>query len=192
MSKKGRLVLFSGPSGVGKDTLLEILYKRIPDLQHSVSVTTREMRPNEVEGRDYYFISFEEFERMRNEGEILEYNKYGSHYYATPKKPIDNWLKEGKDVILKIDVHGTANVEKLYKKNCISIFILPPSIEELEKRLKNRGTENESDFRVRMETAINEIEESKNYDYRVINDDLNKAADEIVKIIKVKKCKLFR
>ncbi len=183
MCRKGRLVLFSGPSGVGKDTLLEILYKRIPDLQHSVSVTTREMRPNEVEGRDYYFISFEEFERMRENGEILEYNKYGNNYYATPKKPIDNWLKKGKNVILKIDVDGTANIKKIYNKKCISIFILPPSTQELEKRLRLRGTENEADFRVRMETAVNEIEQSKFYDYRVVNDDLEKAADEIIAIL---------
>jgi guanylate kinase len=189
MCRKGRLVLFSGPSGVGKDTLLEILYKRIPELQHSVSVTTREMRPNEVEGRDYYFISLDEFERMRENGEILEFNKYGSHYYATPKKPIDNWLKDGKDVVLKIDVHGTANVKKLYKKKCVSIFILPPSIEELENRLRLRGTESESDFRIRMETAVNEIEQSESYDYRVVNDDLEKAADEVVKILKHKKLK---
>ena len=112
-----------------------------------------------------------------------------AYYYATPKKPIDNWLKEGKDVVLKIDVHGTANVKKLYKKKCVSIFILPPSIEELENRLRLRGTESESDFRVRMETAVNEIEQSESYDYRVVNDDLEKAADEVVKILKHKKLK---
>ena len=183
MCRKGRLVLFSGPSGVGKDTLLEILYKKLPELQHSVSVTTREKRPNEVEGRDYYFVSEEKFNSMLENGEVLEYNKYGTHYYATPKKPIDNWLKKGKDVILKIDVNGTENIVKLYKKRCISIFILPPSLDILKKRLKDRGTENEDDFNSRMQIAVDEIERSKEYDFRVVNDDLEKAADEIIAIL---------
>ena len=184
MCKKGRLVMFSGPSGVGKDTLLEILYKKLPELKHSVSVTTRDSRPGEVDGRDYHFISEESFHEMLNNGEILEYNKYGAHYYATPKKPIDNWLRQGCDVILKIDVNGTANVKKLYKKKSISIFILPPSIEELKKRLRSRGTENEDDFNSRMQIAMDEIERSKDYDYRVVNDNLEKAADEIIEILK--------
>ena len=183
MAKRGRLILFSGPSGVGKDTLLEILFDKCPDLQHSVSVTTRAKRENETEGKDYYFISVSEFKRMHKDGEILEYNEYNGHFYATPKKPIDNWLKKGKDVILKIDVHGTANVENIYKDRCLSIFILPPSIEVLEKRLRKRGTENEKDFRVRMKIAKDEIKQSEKYDYKVVNDDLEKAADEILAIL---------
>lgn len=183
MCKKGRLVLFSGPSGVGKDTLLEILYKKLPELKHSVSVTTREKRSTEIEGRDYYFIGVDRFHEMLENGEVLEYNKYGTHYYATPKKPIDNWLKSGSDVILKIDVNGTENVKRIYKKRCISIFILPPSIEELKNRLKSRGTESEEDFNSRMQIAIDEIERSSEYDYRVVNDDLDKAAEEIIAIL---------
>ena len=113
--KKGRLILFSGPSGVGKDTLLDILFEKCPDLQHSVSVTTRAKRDNETEGKDYHFITVSDFKKMQKDGEIPEFNKYNGNYYATPKKPIDNWLKNGKDVILKIDVHGTENIENLYK-----------------------------------------------------------------------------
>lgn len=180
---RGRLILFSGPSGVGKDTLLEILFKKRPELEHSVSVTTRDKRYNETDGIDYHFIDETEFHRMNESGEILEWNKYGTHYYGTPKKPIDNWLKEGKDVILKIDVHGTANIEKIYHKDCISIFIMPPCLEELEKRLRNRGTESDEDFKSRMKIAVDEIKQSEKYDYKVINDDLDQAAQRILEIL---------
>lgn len=183
MAKKGRLILFSGPSGVGKDTLLDILFEKCPDLQHSVSVTTRAKRDNETEGKDYHFITVSDFKKMQKNGEILEFNKYNGNYYATPKKPIDNWLKDGKDVILKIDVHGTENIENLYKDCCLSIFILPPSIEVLEKRLRQRGTESEEDLRGRMKIATSEIKKSEEYDYRIVNDELEKAADEILAIL---------
>ncbi len=182
MNSKGRLILFSGPSGVGKDTLLELLYKKRPDLVHSVSATTRNRRENEIHGKDYYFISKEDFELMIQSGNILEYTQYGVNLYGTPKRPIDDWLAEGKTIILKIEVHGAKQIKKLYK-NAVSIFILPPSIEVLEQRLRKRGTENEADLKKRMEIALSEIEKSKDYDYVIYNDNLETAVDEIIGIL---------
>ncbi len=182
MNSNGRLILFSGPSGVGKDTLLELLYKKKPDLVHSVSATTRNRRENEVNGKDYYFISKEDFELMIQSGNILEYTQYGSNLYGTPKKPIDDWLSQGKTIILKIEVHGAKQIKRLYK-NSVSVFILPPSIEVLEQRLRKRGTEDEDDLKRRMETALSEIEESSGYDYVIYNDNLETAVDEIIEIL---------
>ena len=182
MNNEGRLILFSGPSGVGKDTLLELLYKKRPDLVHSVSATTRKMRENEIHGKDYYFISNEDFELMIQSGNILEYTKYGNNLYGTPKKPIDDWLSSGKTIILKIEVHGAKQIKKLYK-DAIAIFILPPSIEVLEQRLRKRGTDNEEDLKKRMEIALSEIETSSEYDYVIYNDNLETAVDEIIEIL---------
>ncbi len=181
-NKKGVLVLFSGPSGVGKDTVLEIVLAKDKTLQKSVSLTTRGIRENEVEGKDYYFISVPEFEKMIENNEVLEFARYGKNLYGTPKAPVDKWLSEGKTVILKIEVQGAHNIKKLYPDS-VGIFILPPSMDELENRLRSRGTEEESDIQKRLEIAQNEINMSKDYDYLVINDDLDKASENVLEII---------
>ena len=168
--KKGKLILFSGPSGVGKDTLLDILLRKDPTLQKSISITTRLRRENEHDGVDYYFITPDDFEAMLESGDVLEFAKYGKNLYGTPKKPVDKWLSEGKTVILKIEVQGAAK-------------IMPPSLEILEHRLRCRGTEDEDDLVRRLEIARGEIEKSRGYDYIVINDDLESAADEVLDII---------
>ena len=113
-NKEGLLILFSGPSGVGKDTVLDVVLNKNKDLQKSISLTTRNIRENETDGKDYYFISVPEFERMIADGEVLEYAQYGSNLYGTPKGPVDKWLSEGKNVILKIEVQGAENIKKLY------------------------------------------------------------------------------
>lgn len=182
VNNKGKLVLFSGPSGVGKDTVLEIVLERDKSLQKSVSCTTRSIRDNEINGVDYYFISIPEFEKMIENNEVLEYAKFGSNIYGTPKAPIDKWLGEGKTVILKIEVQGAASIKKLYPDS-VSIFILPPSIEELEHRLRARGTENEEDVKKRLEIAHNELEISKEYDYLVVNDDIEKTSEDVLNIL---------
>ena len=171
--KKGKLILFSGPSGVGKDTLLDILLRKDPTLQKSISITTRLKRENEHDGVDYYFITPDD---------VLEFAKYGKNLYGTPKKPVDKWLSEGKTVILKIEVQGAAKIKKMYPLST-AIFIMPPSLEILEHRLRCRGTENEDDLVRRLEIARGEIEKSRGYDYIVINDDLESAADEVLDII---------
>ena len=142
VNKKGILVLFSGPSGVGKDTVLDVVLKKDTGLQKSISLTTREKRESEVEGKDYYFISRSEFDNLVEEGQVLEFAQYGSNFYGTPKAPVDKWLSEGKIVILKIEVQGAAKIKELYPDS-VAIFLLPPSMNELEKRLRSRGTENE-------------------------------------------------
>ena len=182
MNNKGVLVLFSGPSGVGKDTVLEIVLKKDTSLQKSISCTTRDIRESEVNGKDYYFISFPEFENMIKENEVLEYAKYGSNLYGTPKAPVDKWLSEGKTVILMIEGQGASIVKKLYPDS-VGIFILPPSMDELENRLRSRGTENEDDVVKRLEIARSEIAQQDNYDYLVINDDLEKASEDVLEIL---------
>ena len=181
-NKNGVLVLFSGPSGVGKDTVLEVVLKKDNSLQRSISLTTRDIRDNEIDGRDYYFISKDRFNNMVENGEVLEFAQYGKNFYGTPKAPVDKWLSEGKTVILKIEVQGAQQIKKLYP-DAVGIFVLPPSMEELENRLRSRGTEDEEDIQKRLEIAKNEVEKSVDYDYTVINDDLDSASNDVLKII---------
>lgn len=181
-NNKGVLVLFSGPSGVGKDAVLEIVLAKDTSLQKSVSCTTRGIRENEVEGKDYYFITVPEFEKMIENHEVLEYTRYGQNLYGTPKAPIDKWISEGKTVILKIEVEGAGNIKKLYPDS-VGIFIMPPSMEVLEQRLRSRGTEDEDDIIKRLEIAQGEIGHSNVYDYLVVNDDLEKTSENVLDIL---------
>ncbi len=189
VNKEGLLILFSGPSGVGKDTVLDVILNNNKGLQKSISLTTRDIRENEVDGKDYYFISVPQFEQMIEQGEVLEYAKYGHNFYGTPKAPVDKWLNEGKTVILKIEVQGAENIKKLYPDS-VAIFLLPPSMEELEKRLRSRGTEAEADILKRLEIAKEEVDKSKNYDYFVVNEDIDSASNEVVSILKSLNCHL--
>lgn len=182
-NKEGLLILFSGPSGVGKDTVLDVVLNKNKDLQKSISLTTRDIRENETDGKDYYFISSEDFEKMIAQGEVLEYAQYGSNLYGTPKGPVDKWLSEGKTVVLKIEVQGAENIKKLYPDS-VGIFLLPPSMEVLESRLRSRGTEDEDDVKKRLEIAQDEMRKSKMYDYFVINEDIDCASDDVLTIIR--------
>lgn len=179
----GMLVLFSGPSGVGKDTVLDIILSKDEKLQRSVSLTTREKRAGEIDGEDYYFITKEEFLKMIKDGQVLEYAQYGENVYGTPKAPVDKWLKEGKTVILKIEVKGAQKIRELYPE-ALSIFLLPPSMQILEDRIRRRATENEDDINRRLEIAKNEILRSADYDFVVVNDNLDEASDNVLSIIK--------
>lgn len=182
-NRNGVLVLFSGPSGVGKDTVLEIVLNKDKSLQRSISLTTRDIRENEIDGKDYYFITKDKFNSMIENGEVLEFAKYGKNFYGTPKAPVDKWLSEGKKVILKIEVQGAQQIKKIYP-DAVGIFVLPPSMTELENRLRSRGTENEEDILKRLEIAENEVKMSNDYDYTVINDDLDSASNDVLAIIK--------
>lgn len=182
-NSEGMLVLFSGPSGVGKDTVLDIILSKDECLQRSVSLTTREKRSGETDGEDYYFITKEEFSQMIKDGQVLEYAQYGENIYGTPKAPVDRWLKEGKTVILKIEVKGAQKIRELYP-DALSIFLLPPSMQVLEDRIRRRATESEDDINRRLEIAKNEILRSADYDFVVVNDDLDKASNNVLSIIK--------
>ncbi len=191
MPDKGMLIVLSGPSGSGKDTVLAELFKLKIGLVQSVSMTTRSPRNDEKNGVDYLFVDEEYFLSAITNGRMLEYAKYGVNYYGTPKAPVDNWLDEGKTVVLKIDVQGAGNIRKLYPDS-VSVFLTPPNLTVLEKRLRDRGSEDEEDVRRRLDIACNELARIGEYDYVVINDDLQSAVDEIKTIIKAESLKVSR
>lgn len=189
--KKGFLLVISGPSGVGKGTVLHDLMNTQKNLVYSVSVTTRKQRPGEIEGVSYFFKSHEEFEKMIEEDKFLEYAKVHDNYYGTPKDFVEEKINEGKIVILEIDVQGALNVKKNID-NGVYIFLAPPSLSELKNRIVNRGTETESDINLRMHNARKELSYIKDYDYLVVNDHLNYAINLVNEIINAEKHKVFR
>lgn len=180
--KKTTLFVVSAPSGCGKTTLLEIVCARVPRLKFSISSTTRPPRPGEVHGVHYFFISQEEFFRKVEKGEFLEWAKVHDYYYGTDATNLKKWLDEGYDVILDIDVQGARQV-KCLGSDVVTIFILPPSWEELERRLRERRTESPDAIALRMTTARSEVAEAFWFDHLVVNDDVNKAASKIMAII---------
>ncbi len=185
MSDKGTLIVFSGPAGAGKDTVLEEFFKLKPEgVWKSVSNTTRAPRENEKDGIDYNFISVEDFEDNIKNNRMLEYTKYGLNYYGTPKEPVDRHLKNGDTIILKIEVEGADNIKKLYP-DAVGVFIMPPSLEVLEKRLRGRGSETDEDIRRRLDISKKELEYSKNYEYHIVNDTLEQAVSDFYDIIRV-------
>lgn len=189
--KKGFLLVISGPSGVGKGTVLHDLMNTQKNLVYSVSVTTRKQRPGEIEGVSYFFKSHEEFKKMIEEDKFLEYAKVHDNYYGTPKDFVEEKINEGKIVILEIDVQGALNVKKNID-NGVYIFLAPPSLSELKNRIVNRGTETESDINLRMHNARKELSYIKDYDYLVVNDHLNSAINLVNEIINAEKHKVFR
>ena len=186
MSKKGLLVVYSGFSGVGKGTIMKEMLKREETFRLSVSATTREPRPGEVDGREYYFLTKEKFLEMIEKDEFLEYAQYADNYYGTPKKAVEDMLNEGYNVFLEIEVQGGLQImEKC--PDCLSIFIVPPSLEVLEQRLRGRGTETEEVIEKRMKAALVEQEYTSRYDFVVENDIVEKTVDDIINIVKKEK-----
>ena len=181
---KGRIIVISGPSGVGKSTITSQVASRLPELYVSTSSTTRPKAENEVDGKDYWFVSREDFEQQIKNGDFLEYAEVFDNFYGTPKSRIMEKLEEGKTIILEIDVQGGIQVQRLYP-GATMIFIVPPSQKTLAKRLQDRGRENGEQAETRLELADDEIAAAwKHYNHIVINDDLEQAIEEVIQIIK--------
>lgn len=179
---KGRLLVISGPSGAGKGSISKRIIDEVDDLVYSISMTTRAPRPDEVNGKNYYFVTHEQFERTIAEDGFLEYAKVYGEYYGTPKAKVLEQLDEGKDVVLEIDIQGAMNIRKSYPKGVL-IFILPPSMAELRKRITGRGSETKGDIELRLGEALKEIAYIDKYDYCVVNGDLDEAVSRVKAII---------
>lgn len=192
LDKKGLLVVISGPSGVGKGTVRKALFERVgQDLVYSISMTTRKPRTGEQNGVDYFFVGKKEFEEQIKKGNLLEYATFVDNYYGTPYDKVEEQLNLGNEVVLEIEVQGAMQV-KSKKPDAVFIFIAPPSFKALEERLRNRGTESESVIMERLEKAKREIDQAPAYDYIVVNDDVNNAADRIMAIIRAEHAKCNR
>lgn len=185
----GSVFIISGPSGSGKDTLLKEIFKKHPEIKFSISSITRAMREGEVEGEKYNFISREAFESMIEKDELLEYNTYVGNYYGTPKAPVIKETQQGNNMIIEVDVNGAAQIRKKLPE-AVSIFIMPPSFAELKRRLSGRGTEPEEVINARMNSALDEIKRACEYDYIVVNDDIEIAVQDIITVIKSQGLKL--
>ena len=179
--KKGKFIVISGPSGVGKGTICNRLLNEL-NAWYSVSTTTRAPRDGEINGVNYFFVTKEKFENKIKEGEFLEYNVYNGNYYGTSKEIVVDKINEGINVFSEIDVNGAHNIKKVFP-DALLIYIAPPSIEVLKERLISRGTESIEKINQRLEIAEKELKEVDFYDYVVINDDLDKATDEVRNII---------
>lgn len=188
MDKRGILIVLSGPSGAGKSTVISHLLKHRKDIRFSVSATTRPPRPGEVDGVDYFFRTREEFERMIAEDAFLEHAQYVGNRYGTPAAPVEENLDAGYNVLLDIEVQGAAQVMGK-RPDAVSIFLCPPSLQELERRLRGRGTDSEEKIAGRLETARKEYEKAHYYTYIVVNDDAEIAARELDAIITAELCR---
>ncbi len=185
---RNKLFVMSAASGAGKTTLKDKVIGEFPDIVYSISATTRKPREGEVDGVHYFFKTKEEFEKLIKEDGLIEWNEVHGNYYGTPKFFVEDMLRQGKRVLFDLDVFGKVNFDKVYP-DATGILILPPSEEELERRLRGRGTDSEEVIRLRLENAKKEMEFAKTkgkYEYTIINDDLERAADELRAILKQK------
>ena len=183
MKQKGKLIILSGPAGAGKGTLRSILFDKVEGLIFSVSCTTRKPRPKEIEGKDYFFVEKQEFQAMVESGAFLEWATVHGECYGTPRKEVLDVLEHGRSVILEIDVQGALQVKENFP-DAVTIFIYPPNKEILEKRLKQRGTDSASSITLRLKNAENEMQTSSAYDYVVVNDEVERASRELIRIVR--------
>jgi guanylate kinase len=189
--RRGIIFILSAPSGTGKTTLYNRLRKIHPEIKLSVSCTTRARRPGEVSGRDYYFLSEREFSRRQSRGEFAEWAKVHDYYYGTPRKPLDENIRAGRDILLDIDVQGAHQIKQAYR-DAVAIFLLPPSLGELKRRLAMRGTDDKKMIRRRLANARGEIEEIIHYDYYVINRDVKEAVRRLSALVEAERAKTSR
>ena len=188
---KGIIFVVSAPSGAGKTTLVKRLLKLFPAIRLSVSCTTRSIRPGEVSGRDYHFVDRGKFELMRARGDFAEWAKVHGSYYGTPWRPLDRHFRNGYDVLLDIDVVGFRKIKRRYP-NAVSVFLLPPSWRELERRLASRKTDGKDMIRKRLKNAQRELHESKRYDFLIVNRTIQDALDSLKSIVKAERLRVSR
>lgn len=189
MMSKGNLYVFTGPSGTGKGTILKQVLEADKRIQLSVSATTRSPRPNEENGVHYWFLQKEEFLAKIEAGAFLEHACYVGNYYGTPEGPVNDQLQAGYDVVLEIEVQGALQIHEK-RPDAVMIFVAPPSFEELENRLRGRGTETEEKVLARIDAARGEMEQMKRFDYIVVNDDLQTAVEDVKAIFRAERCRI--
>ena len=188
---QGLLLVVSGPSGAGKGTICSLLRKELPELSYSVSVTTREPREGEVDGRDYFFKTVAQVKDMIFRGELLEYAQVYGNYYGTPKPYVMNLLNEGKDVLLEIDIQGALQIKKVFPDG-VFIFVVPPSLEELRARIYKRGTDAEEVIEKRLKAATSELSYASEYDYIIVNDVAEKATKRVLTVLEAERYRAGR
>ena len=191
LNRKGLLLVVSGPSGAGKGTICKALLNKNDQIKLSVSATTRKPRNGEVHGVNYFFIEKEEFAKMIENGEFLEYAQIYDNFYGTPKAAIIECLEKGQDVILEIEMQGARQIKEVYPEG-VFIFVLPPSLEELKSRIVGRGTETQEEMEKRFSCAFEEINQIVNYDYFIVNEDIEKSVSDVEAIICAEKNKVTR
>lgn len=190
-SKKGLIIVISAPSGTGKGSIIEELFKNNRNLKYSISATSRKCRDAEEEGVDYFYKTREEFEKMIKNNELIEWVEYCGNYYGTLQEHVETSIKKGINVIMEVEVEGELHIKKYYPE-CVSIFIIPPTFADLKKRLKKRGADTKAEIEKRLLRAKEELGYFKNYDYIVVNDKISKAVTDIENILKVEKIKVIR
>ena len=176
---RGRLIVVSGPSGAGKSTLIKASLEAVPELAYSVSATTREPRPGEVDGKDYIFLSRQEFERWIQDGRFLEWAEYSGNLYGTPERKVEEFLEEGKSVILELELQGARQVQ-IKRRDAVMVFVRAPSLEETRRRLTGRATETEDALESRLATAVGEVAARDEFDHEVVNENRERAREEMI------------
>ena len=188
---QGLLLVVSGPSGAGKGTICNLLREKLPELAYSVSVTSRQPRPGEVDGQDYFFKTVPQVKDMIFRGELLEYAQVYGNYYGTPKPYVQKLLDEGKDVLLEIDIQGALQIKKVFPGG-VFVFVVPPSLEELSARIYKRGTDKEDVIRQRLAAATHELVYANEYDYIIVNDVAEKAAERVLTLLEAERYRAAR
>lgn len=192
IQRRGLMYVLSSPSGAGKTTITRALLKSNPDLEISISATTRPRRPGEVDGQDYYFVGIPEFNAMVDGGEMLEHAKVFGNYYGTPRQPVEEALNRGRDVIFDIDWQGTQQLREIARDDLVTVFILPPSSKELERRLRARNQDSEESIRHRMDKAADEMTHYSEYDYVLINNNVDLTIHQAQQILDSERLKRQR
>lgn len=192
LHQRGMMLVISGPSGCGKDTVADLLGKDEPFIERTVTTTSRSMRPGEKEGIDYNFVTREAFEDQITEGHFLEYNEFVGNYYGVPRGPVEKKLSEGKDVIFVIDWNGARKLRMAMPEDVVSVFLLPPSLDDLRKRLITRGRDAEDDIENRIKQGKIDITHYDEYDYVVVNDDLDSVMRRFKRILRAERLKRYR